>query len=256
MNKSPIRMIFAALVAVAALSSAAHAQDDATVESIIEMHIKSIGKVETLKAVKTMVTESTLVASTPMGDMEIAMSRVQSAEKFKMTQTIPNMGDITMGSDGKIFWSMNPFQGAQILEGDQLEAMKASLPKFFPELKWNEYDGEITLDGTEEVEGKMTYKLVFAPTTGAEEERYFDKETGHMLKMVSTQEVPNFGEMTTELIASDFKTVEGITMAHKQTIITSQGEAVMTIDSIQINPKLDEDAFDLPEDVQDLIDDE
>jgi hypothetical protein len=248
MNKCSIRALLALFVAAVAVTTTAQAQDDATVESIIEMHIKSMGDVETLKAVKTMVTKSTLTASTPMGDMEIAMKQVQSGNKFVMTQTIPQMGDVSMGSDGEVFWSMNPFQGAQVLEGEQLEAMKSRTPKLFEELTWaNDYDGEITLEGTEEVEGKMTYKLVFAPTGGEETERFIDKETGRMVKMI----IP-----TGEVVVSDFKTVEGISIPHKQIIQTPQGEAEVVIDSIEINPELEADALALPEDVQALIDDE
>lgn len=247
MKNSLLRSVFTLLVAVAAMSSSALAQDDATVESVIEMHIKSIGDVETLKAVKSMITESTMTVSTPMGDMEVGMSRFQAGNKFKMVQTIPNMGEVTMGSNGDVFWSMNPFQGAQVFEGEELATMKANAPKLFEELTWGDYDGEITLEGTEEVGGKAAYKLTFAPTEGQSTERYIDKESGQLVKMVTE---------AGEVLLSDYKVVEGITLPHKQTVMAPQGEVEMVVDSIKINSELPADTFALPEDVQDLIDDE
>lgn len=257
MNQKTFRLAFAMLAAVIAFAPfATQAQDDVTVESILKMHIKSIGDVETLKAVKTMRTVSTISAPTPVGDMEIEMSRIQAGKKFVMTQDIPQMGEVTNGSDGEVYWTINPFQGAKVFEGDELEMMKSQAPGFFPELEWLDgYDGEITMDGTEEVDGKMSYKLVFAPTDGPVETRFFEKETGRVLKTVSTREIPGAGEMTTEITSSDFKTVDGITMAHTQVISTPQGDATMTIDTMEVNPELAEDAFVLPEDIQSLIDD-
>ncbi len=256
MNQNTFRLAFALLAAAVTFSPfATQAQDDVTVESIVKMHIKSIGDIETLKAIKTMRTESTVSAPSPVGEMEITMTRVQAGKKFVMTQEIPQMGEVVNGSDGEVYWTVNPFQGAKVFEGEELEMMKSSAPGFFPELTWLDgYNGEITLDGTEDFDGKTAYKLVFAPASGASETRFIDKESGRIVKIVVTQEIPGAGEMTTEMTPSDFKTVDGITMAHKQVISTPQGEATMTVNTLEVNPELPADAFALPEDIQSLID--
>lgn len=256
MTKSMIQFSFVIAFAFLTLTSTAKAQDDTTLESIIALHLKSIGDVDKIKAVKSMVSEATMAIPTPNGEMEASMKRIQAGNKFMMTMEIPQFGEVVNGSNGDVAWSVNPIQGARLLEGAELEMTKSQMPEPFPALKWgNDFDGEITLQGSEDIDGTATHKVLFAPTEGPAVTRYFDKSNGRIVKMTMTQPSPLGGEMELEMVPSNYKTVDGLSIAHTQVTSTPQGDMTLTIEKLEINADLAEDTFAMPEEIKALVDD-
>ena len=150
------------------------------------------------------------------------------------------------GSDGEHFWMSNPMMGAQLLQGAQLHQAREQYGSLFPSLTWLDYDGEITNEGIEEVDGHKCYKIVFKSKSGLSSSRFFDVQSGLIRRMSMTQMGPQ-GEVTIDAYPTDYQQVEGVTIPFKQTMTTPQGDVTLSIDSIKLNKKIDDKTFDLPD---------
>jgi len=231
----------------------ASAQDNPDVKEIISKHIKALGGADKLKSVKTVSAKGVMTMPGPAGEMEAEMEHYQSGPKFLMVMNIPNMGEFRQGSDGKHYWSNDPFSGARLLEGDQLAAVSQQHSQPFPALGWSEYDGELTVDGEADVDGKKCWKVIFKPKTGSPMTRYFDKDSGHVVKLDIKQTGPGV-EMEVEVFSEDIKQVNGISVPYKQITSAPQGEMTLEFSEIKFNEKLPDEKFALPEDIQKLVD--
>jgi len=109
--------------------------------------------------------------------------------------------------------------------------------------------GKETLDGTETFKLKLTQKPLIID--GKEEENssiyYFDAE--NFVPLVIQSEIksgPQKG-MTSEAKMSDYQEVDGLYFPFSLTQgIKDQGSQGITIDKIELNPKIDEAEFEFP----------
>lgn len=255
MYKDPVRkprMLFFVLVFFAPL--VVHAQDDVTVESVLAAYVKSIGDVDELKSIQTLRITSTLSTESPLGELEIKITRVQSGAKYLETREIPDVGVIRTGFDGETYWTIDPFQGARIYAGEELAWIKATDNNLLPEIVWTEnFDGKIVYDGAPEVEGRKTHKLVFTPTSGPPVTRFFDNESGAIVKTAISETLPDGMERVTELVSSDYRTLEGMSIAHKHVALTPQGTTSWVINAVELNLELTDDTFLLPREIESLL---
>ena len=230
------------------------AQDLPSAEKVIKQHIESLGGESKLSAIQSMVTQAVITMPTPQGEMDVDFELIQKGDKFLFAMDIPGFGEMRQGSDGEHFWMTNPMMGGQLLEGEQLAQAREQYGRMFPSLGWLDFDGKITNEGVEEVDGHKCYKLAFQSENGPSATRYFDVESGHIRRMSTTQKGPQ-GEMTIDAYPSDFTVVEGISIPFKQVMATPQGEITLNIDSVKFNKDIDEATFALPEAIQKQIDD-
>jgi hypothetical protein len=93
---------------------------------------------------------------------------------------------------------------------------------------------------------------VLTPKTGAPVTRYYDKETNLMTKMVMTMKSP-MGEISAESYPSDYRKEGEILMPHKVLQKAASQEFTFTVDSVQFNPDIPKEKFDLPGEIQALI---
>lgn len=254
MHKKPVQISWVTLIAsVFLLPQSVQGQNDVTETSVLNAYVKSIGDVDALKSIGMFRIKSTLTTESPLGELEIEITRVQSGALYVETREIPEVGIIRTGYDGEVYWTIDPFQGARIYEGEELEWIKESDSNLLPDLSWTEdFDGEIVLDGTREVEGRQAHKLIFKPKQGLSKVRFFDKDTGAMIKTTVTEVRPDGLERVTELVSSDYRMHQGFSVAHKQIALTPQGTTSWVIDTIESNLELPESAFSLPEEIQRL----
>ncbi|MEM7453135.1 MAG: hypothetical protein AAF456_02160 [Planctomycetota bacterium] len=231
----------------------AAAQDLPSANDIIEMNIESMGGRAALEAVSSMASTASMTIPGPGGDMQVTVEVKQSGEKFLMQMELPGMGSMRQGSNGEVYWMENPMMGAQILEGNEMEAAKQRFSTMFPQLGWSEYDGEISVTGKESVDGTDCYVVVFTPAEGPATTRYFNAENGQTVKEAVTQESP-MGPVTMETFPSDYRDVNGLMLPFMNTTVAPQGEMEVTFDEYQINLEIDDSVFVLPENIQKMVD--
>ena len=236
------------------ISGTSMAQDNVTKEDVIKMHIKQLGGEEKLKAIKTMTTKAIMVLPGPTGDMEAEVDSIQDGNKFRMTMNLPGLGEIQQGSDGKTYWTTNPFQGDKLMNKEEAALAKEQYGVLFPSLLWLKgYDGKIEMKGEAEVDGAKCYKLLFTPSVGDPMTRYFTADKGRLVKIDAVQK-GMAGEVAVEVFPSEFDTIDGITLPFKQVTSMEQADITMEVDSIKFNEELPATRFKLPASIQKLVD--
>ena len=228
-------------------------QDTPDAKTVIEKHIKALGGRSKLESVKTASYEGGMVMVAGPGEMEGEMEIIQHKNKFLMVTNISSpMGDmeIKQGSDGDVFWMSQAGQ-FQVLDDDQSGSAKDMYGQVFPALGWNKYDGEIKNTGIKKVDGKDCYTLVFNPKKGSKATRYFDTTTGYMVKVVTSQK-SMMGVIDVTNLHSDFKTIDGIVVSHKQVTDMGQMQMEMEIEKVKFNQEIDAKKFVLPDEVKEM----
>ena len=258
MNQEYSRAIWVSLFAlVAVFYQSVHAQEDATVDSILKAYVNSIGDVDALKSVRSFRTKSTLTTDSPFGELDIEITRIQLGDKYLETREIPEVGVIRTGFDGEVYWTIDPFQGAKIYQGEEIDWIKSTDEILLPELGWvDQFDGKIEQGEPEKVGDQSSHQLIFTSNSGASTARFFNDQTGELLKVAVTESLPDGTERLVELLPSDYRMVDGISVAHKRVARTSDGTFDWIVASMELNVELPEDSFELPPEIKRLLDDQ
>lgn len=191
------------------------------------------------------------------GSMEIngmkGTSTMYKAEPDKAYTEIvfEGLGKMQDGSNGKVAWSNSAIQGPHVKEGDEKE-MALLMNRMDAELNWRDLFSKTETVGSENVEGKDCYKVVLTPKTGKPMTQYFDKQSGLMVKVVMTLKGP-MGEITAETLADDYRKDGDILSPHKMTEKAMGQQIVITINKIEYNAEIPASRFDIPEEVQALL---
>jgi hypothetical protein len=161
-------------------------------------------------------------------------------------------GPLESGSNGIVAWQKVPGKGASLLEGsDKAFALQAG--QFYGEVEWRKLYPKVECVAEEMVENVPCYKVVLTPNEGKAVTKYFDKESGLVRKMTYIVGGPT-GDAEQQSFPTDYKKVDGILLSHKQTVLApGRPPIVITITSIQHNVDMPANIFDLPADVQRLV---
>jgi hypothetical protein len=217
--------------------------------SILDRHIKAIGgKEAVLSHSSTRATGTFSVASAGMtGSVEVIAAK---PDKSLVKITIPGVGEILEGYDGKSGWTLSPMTGPMLLEGKQLEEKRYDAD-FFSELHDdNRYTSMTTVEKTE-FEGRPCYKVKLVRKNGGEDFEFYDVETGLKAGRIATRETP-MGTITGTSVESDYKKFGNILQATmvKNTMMGMQ--QVITIASIEYDT-VPPTAFEPPAEIKALI---
>ena len=134
---------------------------------------------------------------TQSGTVEIPNAGVTG--KIQVFQAAPNQMAVVMeteqtgktieATDGKDAWTTS-VAGERILEGAEKEDMIRE-GRFNDDLYAKELWEKIECVGTEDIEGKPAYKLVFTAKTGKTITKFYDKTSHLLVKEVSHRKEPH-----------------------------------------------------------------
>ena len=165
--------------------------------------------------------------------------------------TIEGLGKIEEGSDGKVAWSLSAVQGPHLKEGE--ERADALLSAHIDsEVRWRDYYSKVETTGMESVEGKDCYKVVLTPKEGTPTTRFYEKDSGLMVKEARTVKTP-MAEIQAESVVSDYRKEGDILVPHKIKSNAMGVDMLMTIDAVQYNPEIPKDKFEMPEQIRALV---
>ncbi|MEK7795729.1 MAG: hypothetical protein AAB353_14420 [Candidatus Hydrogenedentota bacterium] len=156
-------------------------------------------------------------------------------------------GEVKRGVTGDTVWSLDPMQGARIVEGEEADGQKrqAGFDQF---ANWKTDYAKVEVAEEADLEGTKAFKVVFTPKEGAATTIFFAKDSGLPVRM--EQQTPD--GMTGATLLSDYKAVDGIQLAHKLRIEGGQMTFEMVYESIQHNTDIPAGTFDLPEEIKAL----
>ena len=230
---------------VALLGSAASAQ---TVEDLVSRNLKSKGGVEKLRAVKAMRITGRI---SPAPGVEIPVT-ITSERPNKLRQESSIQGhQMITAFDGAKAWTVNPMMGssaAQPLEGPQFDIIRDQADIDGPFVDSKTKGITLELLGTETVEGQQAHKLKVTRKSGQSQILFLSADTALELKAVNEIKQGD-ATLTVESVFSNYKPVEGITIAHTITQKISGPQTAqlnISVDKVEILPNLDDALFAMP----------
>jgi len=176
------------------------------------------------------------------GDLRVVQSK---DGRTRMTITVPGMGELAGGYDGTVGWSMNPMQGARVLEGKELAQMQEDAG-FLPLLR--ESPGITGMETVEksEIGGEACYKVKISYKSGRTAFDCYSIATGLLAGNVAVQET-NMGTMQLVTVMADWKEFGGVRFATRMTVESMGQQQVLSISEVVFDDAADADAFALPD---------
>lgn len=172
-------------------------------------------------------------------------------DKYLALTELPAIGKMATGSDGQIAWENSAIQGPRIKQGiERAEALRDGT--FNSPLYWQKMYVKGETAGLETVEGHDCYKIVLTPREGQPMTEFYDKKSGLMIKTVATIS-SQFGDVNAEVVYDDYRKDGDLLSPHRLINRAAQQEFIVEIESVDINPELPKDRFDLPPDIKALL---
>jgi len=218
-----------------------------TAEEIITKHIRATGG-ENWGKVEAVQMEATIAADAAAG-MSIGWTMTAIRDKAaRMDVSVMGMNQTSVVNGDK-GWATNPFMGQtdpEPLTSDQVKAMMDQTDIDGTIIGYREKGYKVEYVGKEDVEGTEALKIKVDKGEGKLEYLLYDPETYYEIKNIRVDNVDG-QEVETSTVFSNFKAVDGITMAHTmQQVSPMMGNTTITLTKVTFNPTLDMKMFDMP----------
>ncbi len=169
----------------------------------------------------------------------------------RVSAELPGIGKIESGTTGDVAWENNPLQGPRVKDGvEKTDALRDAT--FNASLFWKKLYSKAETTGSETVEGHDCYKVVLTPSQGNPTTEYFDKKSGLLIKTAVTR-TTSMGEIAADTFYDDYRKDGDMLSPHKMTQHAAGQELIMTVDKTEFNVDLPKDTFDLPPEIQALV---
>jgi outer membrane lipoprotein-sorting protein len=213
-----------------------------TADAVLTASAKAMGSAASDK-VTTSVAKAKM--SIPANGLNGEMEMMVSKERFFMKQTLPGIGDILMGFDGKNGWAKDPINGLRDLEGAELAQAKDEV-KNQKSSDWKQRYKKAELLGVRKVGVAQAYAVRLTPKTGAPQTHYFDTKTLFLVRTDMVAVGPT-GKIPTETYLSDYRLLDGMQIPFKtRSIVSGIQEVIITYTDVKNNVPVDETLFNKP----------
>jgi hypothetical protein len=165
---------------------------------------------------------------------------------------IPFFGKGRMGTDGQTAWEI-PFMGdPKLREGGEREfALLAG--RLNSEIEWRTLYRRVETVGSEEVDGKRAYVVVKTFRLAEPVTEHYDAASHLLVKSIAKMPSAD-GEPIVETLPSDYRKEGGVLIPHRIVIKSAGRVRIMTIRSVTVNQDAPPGAFDIPSEIQALLD--
>jgi outer membrane lipoprotein-sorting protein len=224
-----------------ALSLPALAQTPA---EIFSRFVAATGGAAAYAKVKSQETKGT-ISIPAQGSSGSFVMRYKAPGKVVMSATMPGIGEMGQGYDGKIGWSRDPFSGTRTLQGAELAQIVNELILSNNPGAYNKVFSKIELLKPGKVGKQPALRVKLTPKVGGPQTLYFDPKTYLMLRR-DAEVVTAQGSVPAENYFSDYRVVDGVKMPFKTRTVTGMGEQQMQISQVKNNLSLDDKIFSKP----------
>jgi hypothetical protein len=172
-------------------------------------------------------------------------------DKYLGLTELPSIGKLSTGSNGDVAWENTALQGPRIKQGVEREdALREGA--FNAPLYWQKLYVKGETAGSEMVDSHDCYKVVLTPKDGKPMTEFYDKKSGLLIKSTATVS-SQMGDVNAEILYDDYRKEGDVLSAHRMVNRAAQQEFVIQIESVEVNPDLPKDRFDLPPEIQALL---
>jgi outer membrane lipoprotein-sorting protein len=241
------------LAAALLLAPAAAAAGAQTVADLVAKNLAARGGAERLKAVDA------LKITGRMQSMGLELPLTIWRKRPNLVRQEMRLQDraIVQAFDGSRAWAVNPLAGSgapQEIGGEPAEMMREQSDFDGPLVDYQQKGSAIEVEGPDTVEGTRAVVLKVTLKSGRVQRLWLDADTG--LEVKSASEVSQ-GSRTVkvETLLSDYRPEDGLMMPHRlRTFVDGQLQADVTIDRIEVSPRIDPAIFRMPSGVPDRPD--
>ncbi len=241
--------------APAAPASASTGEKLPAAKEILDRYIEVTGGRAAYEKITSRVMSSSVTVK-PM-DMQMKMTLFQKAPGSQvMVIDMPQMGEMSTGTDGTIAWVSSAVMGSYLMKGQELkDAVNRAL--FNAELDYSRIYKTIECTGTETIDNQRCYTLVFTPEEGEAATSYYAVDSGFLVRTKVTAKMKSNSIESTSTMA-DYKDVDGIKYPHTMRISQAgaPGEQVATIEKIEHNVDIPAERLTPPPAIQKLLEKE
>lgn len=225
------------------------AQTLPSAEQIIARYVEAIGGRDAVLGAHTARSTGTfeMPAAGLKGDLVIV---TQAPDRMVSRVTIPGMGEMLSGYDGRTGWSLEPMQGARLLTGGEFDTMRenalalaqvrdASLFKSMESVELSESAGE------------PCYRVRLVWQSGRETLDCYHVDTGLLIATTQRSESP-MGTIEVITRLTDYRAFGDVTVPSRMVIDMMGMQQVLTISSIEFE-NVDTSLIDPPAEIRALI---
>ncbi len=237
-----------ALALFPVLAQKAQAQDLPKAKELMDNYVKKTGGQEAYKKIKNRISKGTISLAGQQGDL-VAYQKAPNLMYMKFE--LQGFGTFETGTNGKIVWERNPVTGAKLQTGSE-KAKMLRTSAFDSDYNWQNYFKSVETVGKVNVKGKPAYKVKMVDKSGNVSHRFFDMESGLVVKMISKVD-SQLGEVETETFVSDYRKVGDMLIAFRAVQNVLGQEVDIQLKTIEHNVEVPEDRFELPREVKRLL---
>ena len=222
--------------------------DTAKAKEILAAAVEAHGGLEKLQAVKNIVSEASILANSPMGQMQAkAKSYYLYPDKLRQDLKLPQM-EISQIYDGSAVFAVTPM-GVQPLPPEVANAFKNIISRepvwLLTRLLTN--DIQVQYAGSEDVQDKPAHILLVPEPSGEVLRLSISEETHYIVKLTYRQVVQGV-VANQETFLGDYRDVDGVKIAHHVLEnVDGQLSSEISVTNVTLNAELDESLFQEPE---------
>jgi len=235
----------ASCLAVSVDSQTAPAKLSAT--EIVDRNVSARGGLQAWRAVQTMSYSGKMEAG---GKQNVQLPFVMEMKRPRKTRVEIEFANDTAVQvyDGANGWKLRPYLGRRDVEpfsADELRASSMELDLDGPLVDHGTKGTQVDLEGVETVEGHDAYKLKLTMKDGQVRHLWVDTETFLEVKIEGVPRRMDGKMRPVEIYYRDYKTVNGLIVPYvlETTVQGVKQSHKMTIESVVVNPKLEDSLF-------------
>jgi hypothetical protein len=228
----------------AAATTAAQAAPTRSADAILADHVTALGGKDVLGKHQSLRVKRT-IAIKGMGIEGTEERLAAKGDRFLSTTSIPGMGVVRVGSDGKTFWAEDPINGLRLLTGPEREQARLD-GKWNAELQMKKLYKKITpvaapANAPKDVALEC---LELVPAEGHPMTACFDAQTHQRIYQTGRQSTPQ-GEIPFEARFSEWKTFEGVSLPTLEETAAGPTTIEARVAEVKFNEKIDPAVFKL-----------
>jgi hypothetical protein len=221
--------------------------------AILDRYVEVTGGTAAYAGIQNRVSEVRVV-HLGMDFEDRAVTHEARPDKTRSFSKSEAFGTTQSGIDGELVWFVSENTGPVVEEGEARAAAIAAAA-FDRSAQWRKHYTAAEYVGEEKVSGKSCHKIVLTPHIGRPETRFYDKESGLLVKIAETRltSVGMRPSIPIEILIEDYRPVDGLLIAQRVTkavdMCGSRHETTYVTESIKHNVELPSDHFDPPAEV-------
>jgi outer membrane lipoprotein-sorting protein len=242
-------LVLVPLAAIGADTPAASAR--LTADQIVDKNIAARGGLPAWRAVQTMSYSGKMDAG---GKQNVQLPFVMEMRRPRKTRVEIEFANdkAVQVYDGANGWKLRPFLGRREVEPftpDEMKAASLESDLDGPLVDYATKGTQVSLEGIEKVEGQDAYKLKLTMKGGQVRRLWIDTQTFLEVKIEGVPRRMDGKIRPVEIYYRDYKAVNGLMVPYvlETKVQGARQSHKMTIESVVVNPKLDDALFTKPQ---------